>query len=42
MMGYLGLQDANRKRFPITQAPGEWNGAIVRAIEEVGLFVTVS
>lgn len=42
MMGYLGLQDATRKRHPDSQAPGEWTGIITRAIEGVGLFVTVS
>ncbi len=42
MMGYLGLQDATRKRRPDSQAPGEWTGTITRAIEGVGLFVTVS
>ena len=42
MMGYLGLQDATRKRRPDSQAPGEWTGTLMRAIEGVGLFVTVS
>ena len=43
MMGYLvGLQDATRKRRPESQSPGEWTGSISRAIEGVGLFVTVS
>ncbi len=42
MMGYLVLQDATRKRRPDSQTPGEWTGSIVRAIEGVGLFVTVS
>ena len=42
MMGYLGLQDATRKRRPVTQSPGEWTGSIVRAISKEGLFVTVS
>ena len=42
MMGYLGLQDATRKRRPDSQAPGEWTGTITRAIENVGLFVMVS
>jgi hypothetical protein len=41
-MGYLGLQDATRKRRPDSQTPGEWTGSIIRAIEDVGLFVTVS
>jgi hypothetical protein len=42
MMGYLGLQDATRKRRPVSQSPGEWTGSIVRAIPGEGLFVTVS
>ena len=42
MMGYLGLKDATVKRRPITQSPGEWNGAIIRDIEGVDFFVTVS
>ena len=42
MMGYLGLKVATRKRCTITQAPGEWTGSNVRAIEGIGLFVTVS
>ena len=42
LMGYLGLQDATRKRRPVTPTPGEWTGAIVRAIPGVGVFVTVS
>jgi hypothetical protein len=41
-MSYLGVQDAVRKRRPCTQTPGEWTGAISLAIEDVGLFVTVS
>ena len=41
MMGYLGFQNATRKRFPITKAPGKWTGAIIIVIEGVGLFVTV-
>ena len=41
-MVYLGLQGATRERSHINQAPGEWTGAIVIAIEGFGLFVTVS
>jgi hypothetical protein len=41
-MSYLGIQDATRKRRPITQRPGEWNGSIIIAVEGVGLFVTVT
>jgi hypothetical protein len=41
-MSYLGIQDATRKRRPITQRPGEWNRSIIIAVEEVGLFVTVT
>ena len=41
-MSYLGLQDATRKRRPDSQAPGEWTGSIIRSIDGVGLFVTVS
>ena len=39
MMGYLGLKDATVKRRPITQSPGEWNGAIIRDIEGVDFFL---
>ena len=42
MMGYLGLQDATRKRRPNSQTPGEWTGSKSVAIPNVGLFVTVS
>ena len=41
-MGYLGIQDATRKRRRVTQRPGEWTGSIVTAVEGVGLFVTIS
>ena len=41
-MGYLGLQNATRKRRPDAQVPGEWTGAITLALEGIGLFVTVS
>ena len=41
-MAYLGLQDATRKRRPISRTPGEWTGSISVAIPDVGLFVTVS
>ena len=41
-MAYLGVQDATRKRRKITQTPGEWTGSIVLAVEENGVFVTVS
>ena len=42
MMGYLGLQDATRKRRPEARRPGEWTGSITVASPGVGLFVTVS
>ena len=42
LMGYLGLQNAMRKRRPDSQVPGEWTGAIILALEGIGLFVTVS
>ena len=42
MMGYLGLQDATRKRRPDSQHPGEWTGSISLVIPNVRLFVTVS
>jgi hypothetical protein len=42
MMGYLGLQDATRKRRPTSQRSGEWTGSMSIAIEGVGLFATVS
>ena len=42
MMGYLRLKDDNRKRLPITQAPGEWYRSTTRAIEGIELFVAVS
>ena len=41
-MGYLGIQDATRKRRRVTQKTGEWTGSIVTAVEDVGLFVTIS
>ena len=41
-MSYLGIQDATRKRRPITQTPGEWTGSIVLSVEGVGVFVTIS
>ena len=41
-MGYLGIQDATRKRRKVTQRPGEWTGSIVTAVEDVGLFVTIT
>jgi hypothetical protein len=41
-MGYLGIQDATRKRRRVTQRPGEWTGSIIIPVEDVGLFVTVS
>ncbi len=41
-MGYLGLQDATRKRRPNSQQPGEWTGSISVALPDTGLFVTVS
>ena len=41
-MAYLGLQDATRKRRPISRSPGEWTSSISVAIPDVGLFVTVS
>ena len=40
-MGNLGLQESTGNRSPITQAPGEYTGAIVIAIEGIGLFVIV-
>ena len=42
MMGYLGLQDATRKRRPTSQRPGKWTSSMSIAIEGVGLFATVS
>ena len=41
-MSYLGLQDATRKRRPITQQPGEWTGSVSLTVPGVGVFVTVS
>ena len=41
-MGYLCLKDDTRKRYTISQTPGEWNVSITLSIEGVGLFVTVS
>ena len=41
-MGYLGLQDATRKRYPIYQTLWEWTGSINLSLEGVVLFVTVS
>jgi hypothetical protein len=42
MMGYLGLQDATRKRRPNSRNPGEWTGSKSICIPGTGLFVTVS
>ena len=41
-IGFLGLQDATRKRRPIYQTPGEWTELITLSLEGVGLFVAVS
>jgi len=41
-MGYLGLQDATRKRRLNSQTPGEWTGSKSVTIPHLGLFVTVS
>ena len=41
-MGYIGLQDATRKRRHTSQTLGEWNGSINLSLEGVGLFFTVS
>ena len=42
VMGYLGLQDATRKRCPNSQTLGDWTGSINLSLENVGLCVTVS
>ena len=42
LMGYLGLQDATRKRRPNSRNPGEWTGSKSVSIPVTGLFVTVS
>ena len=42
VMGYLGLQDATRKRHPKSQTPGEWTGSITLLPENAGLCVTLS
>ena len=41
-MGYLGLQDATRKRRPNSQTPWERTGSITLLLENVGLCGTVS
>ena len=41
-MVYLGLQDANRKRIPNHQTPGEWKGYNTLSLGKTDLFVTVS
>ena len=41
-MGYLVLQDATRKRHSNSQTPWEWTGFITSALENVGLFLTIS
>ena len=41
-MGYLGSQDATRKRRPKSQTTGEWTGYITLFLENFGLCVTVS
>ena len=42
VLGYLGLQGATRKRIPNPQTPGKWKGFTTLALDNVGLFVTVS
>ena len=42
VMGYLGLQEATRKRSTNSQTTGEWTGYITLSLENVGLFVTMS
>ena len=42
VMGYLGLQDATRKRRPNSQTLGECTGSITFFLENVVLCVTVS
>ncbi len=41
-VGYLGQQDAPRKRRPPTKRPGAWSGAICFSVEGEGLYVTCS
>ena len=41
-MVYQGLQDANRKRIPNHQTPGEWKGYNTLSLGKTDLFVTVS
>lgn len=38
--GYLGIQDAPRKRRPPSQAPGAWAGTVVR-VSEAGVGLTL-
>ena len=42
VMGYLGLQDATRKRCPKPQMTGECTGSTTLSLGNVDLFVTVS
>ena len=41
-MGYIVMQDATRKRRPISQTMGECTGSVTLSLEGVCLFVTVS
>ncbi len=41
-VGYLGQQDAPRKRRPPSKRPGAWSGAICFSVEGEGLYVSCS
>ncbi len=41
-VGYLGQQDAPRKRRPPSRRPGAWSGAMCFSVENEGLYVTCS
>ncbi len=41
-VGYLGQQDAPRKRRPPKQRPGAWAGAMCFSVKDEGLYVTCS
>ncbi len=38
-MQYMGIQDAPRKRRPVSQRPGAWTGSIILTIPKVGVFL---
>jgi hypothetical protein len=41
-LNYLGQQDAPRKRGSASQQPGPWAGAMIEAVPDEGIYVTIS